>query len=185
MLPRPLVPVTVTSGVTPHQSFEGRRPHSGARHTLKPPRAELRHVTAHAASYVAPQTPARPPHAPDPEGSVLTWHDYLREPRFPGHRRGPVHQVRELFPDLMDVAREQLERYPQTWKDRAGVSPLPSCALSKGDSPPGASERLLVRHATAGQRKRLSEQGKREGPGKGAQAGVAGIGPAGHDAGAA
>lgn len=44
-----------------------------------------------------------------------TWHDDLREAHLASHSCWSVHQVREVFPYLMDVSGKQLHSHPQAW----------------------------------------------------------------------
>lgn len=43
-----------------------------------------------------------------------TWHDDFWEAHFASDGGGTVHQVREIFTDLMNITRKQLQRNPQT-----------------------------------------------------------------------
>lgn len=49
-----------------------------------------------------------------------TWHDDFREAHLASHSCRSVHQVRKVLPDLMDVARQQLQSHPQAWRCDGG-----------------------------------------------------------------
>lgn len=44
-----------------------------------------------------------------------TWHDDFWKAHFASDGGGTVHQVREIFTDLMNITWKQLQRNPQTW----------------------------------------------------------------------
>lgn len=48
--------------------------------------------------------------------TTSTWHDDLRKAHLASHSCRSVHQVREVFPYLMDVSRKELQSHPQAWR---------------------------------------------------------------------